>query len=276
MIRATIKVLKEAVCGSLRRIYRKVVCRKLRTQAVFDCGGCTHMLGYGMRIRYINQRIWIYQFDDIFVRDVYGVRKLPERAVVVDCGANIGMFAAYVMWRRPEASVLSIEPDPLNAQCCADNVGVFKPRVRLVQAALGSSRGLATLSGEASDAFRTNVNRSGGSVPVLALDDLEVCGNVDLLKIDVEGSEVQVLEGGVGLLPHVERVVIECHLYHGETDRTERMMELLRVSGFNRFRICEHREFCRDNSASSSSLPIACWLIEAWRTYPCGMLSEVV
>ncbi len=56
-----------------------------------------------------------YLYDEIFVRHVYGNGRplvLPENALVVDVGANIGLFTRYVLERQPTAQVLSIEPAP--------------------------------------------------------------------------------------------------------------------------------------------------------------------
>jgi len=92
------------------------------------------VLPNGMAIAHQNRNETEYLFQEIFVRHTYaqhGVR-LREEAVVLDLGANIGMFMMFVAACRPRARLYSFEPLPplfrtlrLNAELYAPGAKVF-------------------------------------------------------------------------------------------------------------------------------------------------------
>jgi FkbM family methyltransferase len=67
----------------------------------------------------VNDHETAFLYDEIFVRQSYlpdGLA-LPDDAVVIDVGANIGMFTLWVHSIRPTASIMAFEPlEPLAAK----------------------------------------------------------------------------------------------------------------------------------------------------------------
>src|SRR5215216_1294268 len=138
------------------------------------------------------------------------VELLEPGAVVVDVGANVGEFtltaAAAV---GLQGTVLAFEPQPEVFRLISESVrhnGL--KNVRLVQAAVSDRSGEATLfwpeSGNSGIASLANT-ATGISVGVssVTLDDVvesKQVGRVDVLKVDVEGHEPQVLDGGIKML----------------------------------------------------------------------------
>jgi hypothetical protein len=55
---------------------------------------------------------------------------------------------------------------------------------------------------------------------------------VDILKIDTEGSERAVLAGAKAILPRVQRIVLELH--HGPDEEKHKIDEMLRTAGLRR------------------------------------------
>jgi FkbM family methyltransferase len=129
--------------------------------------------------------------------------------VVVDAGAHIGRFSLAAA--RAGASVVAVEPNPETFRVLAANVKLNGFRnVRLVNAALGEREGeaelhvplvhhgTASLRGDWERRFATRTVR----VRVTTLDGLvEELGleRVDWLLVDVEGYELEVLRGGLGV-----------------------------------------------------------------------------
>jgi len=133
----------------------------------------------------------------------------PEGSVVYDVGANIGyvsLMCAYCT--GPEGQVFSFEPLPQNQQRLECNLALngLQQRVSLVKAAVGRQSGATKFWVHASTSMGRldSVLPDKGSfssaidVQVVSLDDFVfVEGNPppDLVKLDIEGGEVDALPG---------------------------------------------------------------------------------
>ncbi|HUP25442.1 MAG TPA: FkbM family methyltransferase [Thermoanaerobaculia bacterium] len=119
---------------------------------------------------------------------------------VVDVGATIGAITCLAASRvGPAGEVWAIEPDPANIAFLGSNIALNElPRVRVVPAAAGASTGTVELYQGGTGVTSSLVRQSGLDsvrVPLVTLDSLRIETPVDLIKIDVEGAELAVLEG---------------------------------------------------------------------------------
>jgi FkbM family methyltransferase len=130
-------------------------------------------------------------------------RCLPNEniRVIFDVGANEGQNAREFLRRYPSAEIHCFEPNP---DCCKD-LRDIDPRLIVVQTAVSSKIGRAGFdrSHGCSDMFRLTDSLSGEIVPIDTLD--EFCRSnsvmqIDLLKIDTEGHDLEVIRGAAGLL----------------------------------------------------------------------------
>lgn len=129
-------------------------------------------------------------------------------ATVVDVGANIGYNTVYAARRvGPAGRVVAVEPAPDNlavlernvAACRLSNVGIERSAAgrasgRCELYLRGDTSAVNSLFPESCYSHVTGVIE----VPLARLDDL--VGDADLVKIDVEGAELDVLEGMPRLL----------------------------------------------------------------------------
>lgn len=174
-----------------------------------------------------------FRLKNIFEKHEYSLpRGLPGAQVgtVVDVGANVGGFALYARGWNPEAQVLCFEPNPQVLDMLRSNVG-SETGIRVFPSALSDHDGEITLyqhprnTGETSVSGRISGARAVG-VPVQRADTaLKEAGvkQIDVLKIDTEGSEVSILEGLGDLLQRTAVAMLE---YHSEADR-RRIDELM-------------------------------------------------
>jgi len=87
----------------------------------------------------------------------------------------------------------------------------------VMKCAIGSGRGTARLSGTKHEAFSIAGDQdSGEEVPVIALDNLLDDGKVApggkfLIKLDVEGVEIEAMKGGIRLLQEDSVLLCEEH-----------------------------------------------------------------
>ena len=136
----------------------------------------------------------------------------------LDCGANYGYWSVLVS-SKPMGShrAIAIEPSSQNFAKLKNNAAVNGNRFELMKCAIGSSRGKARLSGTKHEAFSIAGNGGGGEdVPVIALDNLIDDGKVAasgkyLIKLDVEGVEIEAIKGGARLLATDSVILCEEH-----------------------------------------------------------------
>jgi FkbM family methyltransferase len=162
---------------------------------------------------------------EMYCRRVYAARPgyAPARGEsVVDLGANQGLFS--VLAAAAGASrVIAVEAQrgfaPLLAAHARAN-GVTD-RIELVNALVGAGSGVL-----ASTAARDLASHWGGSVPELTVAELldrHGLFHVDLMKIDIEGSEFALFDEP-GWLDRVGRIVMEVHPEHGDPAALQRVL----------------------------------------------------
>jgi FkbM family methyltransferase len=190
-----------------------------------------------------NDDIWAL-FEEIFVARCYSrpdfFNPRPDQCVL-DCGANVGTFAIYLQSVAPGIRVNCFEPAASTRRRLQENItanhldglvqihpfAVFdhEGELKLPQAAFAGS----------SSFFDTQAPQ--GAVETVQCTTLShavaLCGSapIDLLKIDVEGAELEILESTEAdnptLWESIPRVVMEYHeaIRPGCRDR---LMALLR------------------------------------------------
>lgn len=135
-----------------------------------------------------------------------------------DVGANIGTVAIPVAIAGAEC--LAFEPAPANAARLAENAELNElANLTVIEAAMWSERGTVALRVDGAEGSgRSRVVEAGGGaleVPAATLDQFAGGGAAapDLLKIDVEGGELEVLRGGEATLAagRVREVFVETH-----------------------------------------------------------------
>lgn len=137
---------------------------------------------------------------------------------LLDCGANYGYWSVLVS-SKPFGShkAIAIEPSGENFPKLANNAAINGNRFETMKCAIGAARGTARLSGTKHEAFSIAGDQSGGEeVPVLALDNLLDDGKVAangkfLIKLDVEGVEIEAMKGGTRLLQGDSVILCEEH-----------------------------------------------------------------
>lgn len=165
-----------------------------------------------------------FLFREIFVRNEYAFQASSERPVVFDCGANIGMATLFFKWLYPDCEIHAFEPDPETFGVLSENVSRNKLRdVSLHNVALVATAGrldlfvpagpsgsplMSTLSGRG---FESSVRRL--SVDGKPLSAYVNTGEIDFLKMDVEGAEEPVLRelASTGRLRKIKEMAIEYH-----------------------------------------------------------------
>lgn len=143
--------------------------------------------------------------------------------LIVDLGANTGDWTADVLAAIPSARILAVEPYPV-AHARLSQRFAEATTVRVEGRAVSSTIGDATFHVAARDVFGSLLRpepeleavygpdartTSSITVPTVTLDHLVGGEPVSLLKVDVQGAELDVFEGGRNTLASTQAVLIE-------------------------------------------------------------------
>ena len=159
--------------------------------------------------------------------------------VVIDVGANVGIFSLQVAQITNDTSrVLAIEAHPKIARFLTKNISLngFK-NIEVIPKAVGAIRQKIFLSDLRSDDMNHVSQSSKDSIEVdqITLDEVTTgYEEIYFLKIDVEGSEYQVLDGAANTLRKTRYLMVE--YYPKAYDRSgislSQVTEKLEMHGF--------------------------------------------
>ena len=128
--------------------------------------------------------------------------------LIVDLGANVGAFSFLVRTLASQARIVAVEPDKKNVAFL--RAQPFARTIEIREAAVGPFDGKARLiAGENSVTHHVDLSGSaeGEVVSLISLDSL--CQEPALVKMDIEGGELSILENG--LPENIRHLMLEWH-----------------------------------------------------------------
>jgi FkbM family methyltransferase len=161
-------------------------------------------------------------FNQIFIEEEYsGLGKIENVNLIVDCGANVGYSAAYLLNKYPQARIIAIEPDPDNFEICSLNLAPYGERAHVVKSAIWSNKvGLVIdrpLQENGEWGLEVRPCKEGETADLEAIDikslfeELRI-DSVDILKVDIEKAELEVFSRNYDeWLNKVKYIAIELH-----------------------------------------------------------------
>lgn len=199
------------------------------------------------RISFENIHDFVGLFSEIFFKDTYYLKKTPGSIRIVDCGANIGISLLYFKMRAPNATVLCFEPNPGARTILEKNIAQNQwfDTVTVLPYALSQSKGttdfyVKTGSASGSDASMANVFDTHAKKALKISVETDTLSTyltepVELLKMDIEGPELVVLEEleSAGAFRSVRQIQLEYHYMKGHFIRPlSDLLTLLERNGF--------------------------------------------
>jgi FkbM family methyltransferase len=176
-------------------------------------------------------------------------KELKDARLFIDVGAHVGYYT--LLASKIAKEVIALEPDPFNYKLLRINLrinGISNAYALNIAASnytgtgiFASIKNIGKLLAQKSN-LDNNINKI--KIRVVKLDDLllKIGKNPDVIKIDVEGSEMQVLEG----LQETLRKGVKCLMIevHSEENNAE-VISFLKSLGYkitqvSKFLICKH------------------------------------
>jgi FkbM family methyltransferase len=183
----------------------------------------------------MNLYVGLHEFEDMgFI-----LHALRPDDVLVDVGANVGVYS--ILAGGCGAKVIAIEPVPSSFDSLEDNIYLnrLEKRISALNIGLASKSGTLRFTTGYGSTNHVVANGEGNpsiDMPVKRLDDLLREGPIPtVIKIDVEGYEIEVIAGAQNVLTQnkVMAVIMELNglgrRYSIDNDRTD---EAIRAFGF--------------------------------------------
>lgn len=180
-----------------------------------------------------------YQLTVDFIKE----NKQFSPQLIIDVGANIGLATVFFKYHFPDSRMICIEPDPDNVKILQKNI-IFNhlKDCEVLTNGLWHSDQKLKLSNDFRDGLswstRVIESQEGGIMGLSIESLLEKCNQevIDLVKLDIEGTEFELFRNLPTMLPLLEKtrsIIIEVHQEFGDPSE---IIEVLRQSGFLTFR----------------------------------------
>ena len=198
----------------------------------------------GVQIRIDDQSDWTI-YNDIFVKSEYDLpiddtlnHASTQPIRVLDLGANVGFFSLRLLDRarllgHPDTSIhiTMVEGSPRNARILAQRtrIGGLDPETTIiVHGLVGTREGVGHLTQHASSGMSNILSGDMLASPVSFVDIESLADDgipINLLKCDIEGSELLFLENYPNLLRRCERAVFEFHPLLCDVERCKQLLQ---------------------------------------------------
>lgn len=159
-----------------------------------------------------------FTYEEVILKRSYDISFGFSPKTIIDGGGNIGLTAAFWATKYPGATIVSLEPDGDNFAMLRRNTapyknvhafrgGVWPKTAHLVVKDIGhGNNGFIVEEADAA---------TPGAVPAFSIADILTKMNwpsVDVVKLDVEGSEKEIFSSNYeSWLPKARVVVVEMH-----------------------------------------------------------------
>lgn len=160
----------------------------------------------------------MFVYKQILVDNEYDLDLGFVPQVILDCGANIGLASIYFKRRYPLSKVICIEPESNNFELLKKNVenieGVYCHKSAIWDVSQDLSvndigNGYWGYIVSPNNDSSCNEVRSIGIYEIMQMYDIDT---IDILKIDIEGSEVELFRSNYDLwLPKTKLIIVELH-----------------------------------------------------------------
>lgn len=157
-------------------------------------------------------------FRSVFVFNEFDLKLSFEPKLIVDLGAYTGISALYLSKKFPTSEIIAVEPEASNFSLLEKNTANI-PRIKRINAGVWNKSCILRVTNEKSSkwafSFSEVENKIEGDVEAVTITEIidqSEYDFIDILKIDIEGAEIQLFSKNTE--PWINRVnviIIELH-----------------------------------------------------------------
>jgi FkbM family methyltransferase len=189
--------------------------------------GYTDILGREFEFR--DSVSFIEQYRQIFEKQIYRFQAAQDSPLIVDTTANVGLSIIYFKKLYPKSRILAFEPDPDTYRALENNCHTFNLRdVELIPQEIWTRATVLSIKPE-----RLWVRDGEGviEVPAVRLKHF-LYSKVDLLKLEIKGSKMDVLIDCAQILDNVENLFVLYRSSVREPQTLDVVARILKDVGF--------------------------------------------
>jgi FkbM family methyltransferase len=175
-------------------------------------------------------------YRDYFCRGKFEFSADTSLPFIIDCGANVGVSVLYWKSLYPDSRILAFEPDPTACRALRLNCRPFSD-IEIHEAAVWIADGTTQFAAVGSDGGHlSNLTEMRSEIKQLDVKTTRLKNfirqHIDMLKIDIEGAEVEVLKDCADSLGNVQRLFVEYHSFEGARQNLGEFFSILEGAGF--------------------------------------------
>lgn len=173
-------------------------------------------IAHPLYVRNVSSDIQI--FTQIFLRHELNVKLNKEPKIIIDAGANIGMATVYLKNKFSNSKIFSVEPDQSNFEMLLHNTSKYDD-VSCYKNGLWDKPAWLTIinqnAGNESFVVKETEENMPNAIKAITIDELVLQNKIqeiDLLKIDIEGSEAIVFgNNSKSWISITKNILVEVH-----------------------------------------------------------------
>ncbi|NSW45960.1 MAG: FkbM family methyltransferase [Bacteroidales bacterium] len=160
----------------------------------------------------------IQTFYQVLFNQEYNIKLEFKPNVIIDLGANIGLSSVFFANKFPESKIIALEPEKNNYDMLLKNTKNYQNIVIYHNAIWHKHADLSIKDnnlGEWGYSVMESTHENQDNVKTLTMIDLiniHQITQIDILKIDIEGSEIELFQSNFEQwLPITKVIIIELH-----------------------------------------------------------------
>lgn len=197
-------------------------------------------------------------FEQVFVWDDYGLPFKLDPKLIIDGGANVGYASVYFANVYPSAHIVAVEPESSNFELLLENTSSY-PNISAIQAAIWHKAVSLRIQNPEDEKWMFRVGESESEqagIRSITIRDILARSNatqIDILKLDIEGAEMEVFSFDYSdWLSRVKVLIIELH-DHYKPGCSESFYSAVSEFQFKEYRKGENVVLVRDHQHRAST-----------------------